>query len=305
MRSKIAPDPVARRFFPSEQRVQAKAIACERPAKRDEPLSRYSLADIVSIMKRERIVSAISRSTLCRWYQEDALRPWRYRHWLFPRDPQFLEKATVVLGLYHGFWNGERLGPDDYVLSADEKSQLQILNRRHATRAPIPGHGGQVEFEYERLGTLTYQAALDVNRGIVIGQIESSNCIATFNQLVNLVMTQPPYNTARRVFWVVDNGGSHHPSTFPARLASMHEHAIAINLPIHASWLNQIELYFSILERKALTPRDFNDRYEMAQRILAFEKRFSDQARPFNWKFTAEDLRERMKSLAQHYPKNL
>jgi hypothetical protein len=256
----------------------------------------------VLLMKRECIVTSISRSTLCRWYQQDALRPWRYRYWLFPRDPRFLEKATVVLDLYHGFWQGEPLGPDDFILSADEKSQLQILARRHPTQAPQPGHVGQVEFEYERLGTLTYQAALDVRRGIVIGQIESSNCIATFNQLTDRVMSQAPYKTARRVFWIVDNGGSHHPATFPTRLSNRHEHAIAVHLPIHASWLNQIELYFSILARKALTPRDFANGDEMAHRILAFEKRFSDQSRPFNWKFTAEDLRERTKSLSSALP---
>jgi len=256
----------------------------------------------VLLMKRERIVPSISRSTLCRWYQQDALRPWRYRPWLFPRDPRFLMKATVILDLYHGFWQGEPLGPDDFILSADEKSQLQILSRRHATRAPISKHMGQVEFEYERLGTLTYQAALDVRRGIVIGQIESSNCIETFNQLTDRVMSRAPYKTARRVFWIVDNGGSHHPATFPARLKNRHEHAIAIHLPVHASWLNQIELYFSILERKGLTPRDFADGDAMSERILAFENRLSSQARPFNWKFTADDLRERMKSLSSALP---
>jgi len=249
-------------------------------------------------MKQEGIVSQISRSTLCRWYQEDALRPWRYRQWLFPRDPLFLEKASAVLDLYQGIWQGERLGTDDYVLSADEKSQLQILRRRHPTRTPLPGQAGQVEFEYKRLGTLAYQAALDIQHGMVIGQIVESNCIKTFNQLVDQVMNQPPYKTARRVFWIVDNGGSHHPATFPARLTGLHEHAIAIHLPVHASWLNQIEIYFSILERKALTPRDFNNGAEMAQRILAFEERFCHQAQPFNWKFTTNDLHQRMHSLA-------
>jgi len=278
--------------------AQAKAIACESPTERKEPLARYSLGDIVLIMKQEGIVSQISRSTLCRWYQEDALRPWRYRQWLFPRDPLFLEKASVVLDLYQGIWQGERLGTDDYVLSADEKSQLQILRRRHPTRTPLPGQAGQVEFEYKRLGTLAYQAALDIQHGTVIGQIVESNGIQTFNQLVDQVMNQPPYHTARRVFWIVDNGGSHHPATFPARLTALHEHAIAIHLPVHASWLNQIEIYFSILERKALTPRDFNNGDEMAQRILAFEERFSHQVQPFNWTFTTNDLLQRMHSLA-------
>jgi len=249
-------------------------------------------------MKQEGIASTISRSTLCRWYHADALRPWRYHQWLFPRDPLFLDKAGVILDLYHGVWQGEALGPDDYILSADEKSQLQILPRVHATRAPQPGRMGQVEFEYERLGTLTYQAALDVRLGRVIGQIVEGNCIQTFSQLVDRVMNQPPYITAHRVFWVVDNGGSHHPSTFPARLSALYQQAIAIHLPVHASWLNQVELYFSILERKALTPRDFASDQQMADRILAFEARFNRQAQPFNWKYTAQQLRQRTRQLA-------
>ena len=119
--SKIVSDPVDRGPFPPEQQVQAKAIACERPNERDEPLSRYALADIALILHQEEIVNSISRSTLCRWYKQDALKPWRYHHWLFQRDPDFVRKATVVLDLYHGFWQGEALGADDYVLSSDEK----------------------------------------------------------------------------------------------------------------------------------------------------------------------------------------
>lgn len=249
------------------------------------------------IMKQEEIVSSISRSTLCRWYKQDALKPWRYHNWLFRRDPEFLSKATVVLDLYHGFWNGEALGADDYVISADEKCGLQILSRSHPTRSPQAGQPGQVEFEYERLGTLAYQAALDVFTGTVIGQIQPNNCILTFNQLVQKVMIRPPYNTARRVFWLVDNGSSHHPATFPTRLNDLYKHAIAVHLPTHASWLNQVELYFSILQRKALTPRDFNSRDEMVDRIMAFQDRFSAQAKPFNWRFSADDLRQRMQLL--------
>ena len=260
-------------------------------------MSRYSLADIGLIMQQEKIVSSISRSSLCRWYKQDALKPWRYHNWLFSRDPEFLTKATLVLNLYQGMWAAEALGADDYVISADEKCGLQILARCHPTRAPISGKQGQVEFEYERLGTLAYQAALDVFQGTVIGQIQPSNGILTFNQLVHKVMSQPPYNTARRVFWIVDNGSAHHPATFPTRLADLYEQAIAVHLPTHASWLNQIELYFSILQRKALTPRDFNSQDEMADRILAFQDRFSAQAKPFNWRFSTDDLRQRMNLL--------
>ena len=277
--------------------AQAKAIACELPTEREEPLSRYSLEDIVYLMKREEVVASISRSTLCRWYRRDALKPWRYRQWLFPRDPHFLAKASVVLELYHGFWQGEPLGADDYVLSADEKCGLQVLARCQPTRPPLPAQAGQVEFEYERLGTLAYQAALDVFSGQVIGQIVDKNCILTFNQLVDLVMNQAPYHSARRVFWITDNGPSHHPATFSARLSGLHEHAIAVHLPTHASWLNQIELYFSILQRKALTPRDFESPSHMAHRILAFQERFSARAKPFNWRYSVIDLQKHMQLL--------
>lgn len=133
-----------RRLFPPQQVVQAKAIACEPPAKREQPLSRYGLSDIVIILKDEGIVETISRSTLCRWFKADALRPWRYRQWLFQRDPFFLERATVVLDLYEGFFEGKPLGPKDYLISADEKAGLQVLARTAPTRVPRAGETGQV-----------------------------------------------------------------------------------------------------------------------------------------------------------------
>ncbi len=277
--------------------MQAKAIACEPPAQREQPLSRYGLSDIVLILKDEGIVSSISRATLSRWFQRDALRPWRYRQWLFRRDPLFLERATVVLDLYQGFFEGQPLGPNDYVLSADEKAGLQVLSRKAPTRVPMAGQVGQVEFEYERHGTLCYQAALDVQCGRVMGQVVERNCIETFNGLVDQVMQQAPYAKAERVFWLVDGGSSHHRSTFPERLSGLYSNAIAVHLPVHASWLNQIELYFSILQRKALTPRDVQSKAALRARLLDFQRHYNRVGGPFTWKFTAADLRERMRKV--------
>jgi hypothetical protein len=93
-----------------------------------------------------------------------------------------------------------------------------------------------------------------------------------------------------RVFWIVDQGSSHRPTTFPDRLHDQFPNATAVPLPVHASWLNQIEIYFSILERKALTPNDFADLQAVADRIGAFGKFFMRTATPFNWNFTREDL---------------
>lgn len=287
----------ALRFFPPQEIAQAKAVACERPALLKLPLSRFSLAEVRAWLLEEQVVSTVSVTTVWRWLSQDAIRPWYYRSWLFPRDPQFVAKAGVVLDLYQGWWQGRPLGPDDYVLSADEKSQLQVLGRPAATLAPIRDEIGRYEYEYIRGGTVAYLAAVDVFRGQVFGRVDTTTGIEPFNRLVHQVMRQEPYASARRVFWLVDNGASHHPSTFPARLRDLYPNATAVMLPFHASWLNQIELYFSILQRKALTPNDLATKEAMIDRLLGFEHRYNRSAKPFHWKFTRADLEERVKRL--------
>ena len=118
-----------------------------------------------------------------------------------------------------------------------------------------------------------------------------------FQALVDLVMKQEPYASAERVFWILDNGSSHHPSTSPGRLQEAYPNLIAIHLPVHASWLNQIEIYFSILQRKALTPNDLGERRQMEDRILGFERRYNQTSKPFKWRFTRSNLEERLREL--------
>jgi len=227
---------------------------------------------------------------------QDALKPWRYRYWLFPRDPAFVQKACVILDLYAGFWQGQRLGADEYVLSADEKT-IQVLKRRHDELPSVPGYTRRVEFEYKRLGTIAYHAAWDVFRGQLLGRVAPNTCIATFNQLIEEVMTQEPYHSSARTFWVVDGGPAHHPNTFPARLRAMYPDAVAVSLPTHSSWLNQIEIVFSIVQRKVLTPMDVTDKQTLSKRVLDFQDYYQETAKPFNWKFTAADLKARLDAL--------
>ena len=236
-----------------------KALACELPARRDEPLSRYSTADLARLVGDHPQCPAMSGSTIWRILHRDALRPWRHRSWLFPRDPQFAAKAGRVLDLYEGFWDGRPLHPDDCILSADEKTSIQARGRRHATTPPRPGQAMRVEHEYARGGALAYLAAWDVRRGGTIGRCEATTGIAPFGRLVDQVMQQEPYCSAPRVFWVVDNGSSHRGTAAVERLQRRYPTLILVHLPTHASWLNQIELYFSILQRKVLTPNDFPD----------------------------------------------
>jgi hypothetical protein len=226
-----------------------------------------------------------------RWLHRAAIKPWQHRSWIFPRDPDFETKAARVLDLYARTWNGTELGPDDYVISADEKSQLQALRRRHPGRPSGPGHTRQVEFEYRRGGTLAYFAAYDVHRAHVIGTIAPKTGIEPFTELVATVMTREPYKSARRVFWVVDNGSSHAGQAAIDRMAAAWPTATLVHLPIHASWLNQVEIYFSVTQRNAISPVDFADLDALAARILAFQDRYNSGSTPFDWTFTRTDLR--------------
>ena len=227
----------------------------------------------------------------------DAIRPWFHRSWISIKDPRFLEKAGPVLDLYHGYFEGACLGPKDYVLSADEKSQLQILERMFPCSPPGPGKPIHCESDYKRHGTVGYLAALDIRSGRVFGRVDQTTGIEPFQALVDLVMKQEPYASDERVFWILDNGPSHHPSTSSARLKKAYPNLIAIHLPIHASWLNQIEIYFSILQRKALTPNDLATRNQMEDHILGFQRRYNQTLRPFNWRFTRSNLEEGLRDL--------
>jgi len=230
-------------------------------------------------------------------FSADALKPWNHRTWVFPRAPDFEVKAARILDLYEGLWEGEPLGENDWVLCADEKTSIQARHRRHATLSPAPGRIMKVEHEYERKGALAYVAAWDVRRARVFGRCEATTGIEPFNRLVEQVMAKEPYCSARRVFWVVDNGSSHRGQASIERLHNRWNNAVLVHTPVHASWLNQIEIYFSVLQRKVLTPNDFASIDALADRILAFERHYEQAARPFQWKFTRTDLRDLMERL--------
>lgn len=286
-------------LFPSRTLVEIKAIACELPAKRGLPLSRFSLSEILGEIQRAGVHPVPSRSALWSILRESGIRPWFHRSWVFRRDPRFAERAGPILDLYEGRWNGEPLGPEDHVLCADEKTGIQVLSRPHPTEAPGPGKQMRVEFEYRRHGTIGYTGAVDVRSGRAFGACPSRNTRITFRRFVKTVMAREPYASARRVFWIVDNGSAHHPTTFGPWLSRACPNAVAVHTPVHASWLNQEEIFLSILDRKALTPRDLSGRAEAIQRILRFQERYNRNCRPFRWRFTRRDLRRLLREAGE------
>lgn len=280
-------------------------MACELPLQHGLPLSRYSGRDLVREVARRGLVASISGRTLWRWLDEDAIRPWQHRSWIFPRDPDFQVKAERVLDLYQGLWNHQRLGADDYIVSADEKTSIQARLRLRPTVPPQPHQAMRVEFEYERGGALAYMAAWDVRRAKVFGRCETTTGIQPFDRLVQQVMEQEPYRKARRVFWIVDNGSSHRGEAARRRLQHAYANLILVHLPVHASWLNQVEIYFSVIQRKVLTPNDFSSLTEVADRLLAFQTYYEQIAKPFEWKYTRADLHELMQKISRPTPVDL
>ena len=279
--------------------MQVKALACELPYETGIPLSRFSCREIAAEAVRRGIVAQISGATVWRWLDEDAIKPWQYRSWIYPRDPEFEAKAGQVLDLYQGIWRGQTLGADEYVICSDEKTSIQSRVRIHPTQPARAHQSMRVEHEYERGGALAYMAAWDVKGAKVFGRCEKKSGIAAFERLVADVMSREPYRSARRVFWVVDNGSSHRGVPSIKRMKSGWPNAELVHLPVHASWLNQMEIYFGIVHRKVLTPNDFVSLEGVAQRLKEFERHYERVAKPFEWKFTREDMSRMLRKLRE------
>jgi transposase len=287
------------RFTPL-QAAEVKALACQLPAETGAPLSRWSCPELAREAVARGVAGSISESTVRRWLAEDTLKPWQYRSWIFIRDPDFQAKAARVLDLYAGTWAGEPLGPDDYVVSSDEKTSIQARCRCHPTLAPGQARAMRVNHEYSRGGAVAYLCAYDVHRAKVFGRCEPTTGIVPFMALVDQVMTAEPYASAKRVFWVVDNGSSHRGKASIDRLAAAYPNAVLVHTPVHASWLNQVEIFFSIVQRKVVAPNDFTDLDQIRDRLRAFEARYNATAQPFQWKFTTTDLEDLLARLDRH-----
>jgi hypothetical protein len=278
-----------RPLFPPRDHAVVTAIACEAVAQTKLPLSRLSLTDLAT-RAAGALGKPISPSTVWRILDADAIKPWRYEYWIFPRDPQFAAKAGRVVDLYAGWWEGQRLGDKDFIISTDEKTSIQARIRCYPTLPTGPGRAMRVEHEYERGGALQYLAGWDVRQGRVMGRCEATTGIAPFHRLVDQLMGVEPYCSAERVFWVADNGSSHRGRAAARRLRQAYGNAILVNTPVHASWFNQVEIYFSIIQRKVLTPNDFASLAEVEERLRLYEELTNREPRPFEWKFDREKL---------------
>lgn len=290
-----------RRRISEQDRAAVVALACQLPAETGVPLSRWTGPELRREVEERGLVStAVSESSLLRILAENPVKPWQYRSWITPRDPQFEAKASVILDLYQGICQGEPLQPGDRVLSVDAKPSIQARGRLSPVVPAGPGQVMRVEHEYKRNGALALLACYDVHEGTVTATTPRTTGIVPFMDLMAEVMEQPEYRDAPRVFVIVDNGSDHRGEKAVRRLRRAHPNAIMIHTPVHASWLNQVEIFFSVIQKKVVSPNNFNSTEELSETLLAFIKRYNRTAKPFNWKYTADDLRDLLARIAEH-----
>jgi transposase len=287
------------RRISAAQRAAVVALACQLPAATGVPLSRWTGPELAAELAARGLAGLISASSILRILAEHPVRPWQYRSWIYPRAPDFEAKATVILDLYQGFYGGKPLRPGDRLLSFDAKPSIQARGRCHPTAPAARGDPMRVEHEYVRHGALALLAGLDVHTGTVFAATPATTGIKPFMDLAGQVMARPEYASAPRVFVIVDNGSDHRGQAAIDRLATAHPNAIMIHTPVHASWLNQIEIFFSIIQKKVVSPNDFASLDELSATLLAFTDRYNQTARPFNWKFTASDLTDLLRRISE------
>jgi transposase len=282
-------------------RAAVVALACQLPAATGVPLAHWTGPELAAELAAQGLVSApMSVSSLLRILAAHPVKPWQYRSWIYPRDPDFEAKAKVILDLYQGFYEGKRLRSGDRILSVDAKPSIQARGRCHPAAPAAPGKPVRVEHEYVRHGALALLAALDIRTGKVFASTPKTTGIVPFMDLIGQVMDRPEYANAPRVFVIVDNGSDHRGRTAIGRLRSAHPNAVMIHTPVHASWLNQVEIFFSIIQKKVVSPNDFASTDELSRTLLAFIDRYNPNTRPFNWKFTASDLTELLHRITEH-----
>ena len=273
------------------ERAAVVALACQLPAATGVPLSRWSGPELAAEITKAGLASPISPSSVLRILAEHPIKPWQYQSWIYPRDPDFAAKATVILDLYQGYYQGKRLRPGDRIISVDAKPSIQaraVLPRHRPARArPAGARRARIPAPAPWPCWPPWTCA----PGRCSPPTPATTGIAPFMDLMGQVMSAEPYASAPRVFVIVDNGSDHRGQAAIGGCANAYPNAIMIHTPVHASWLNQVEIFFSIVQKKVISPNDFaSPGDQLAATLLAFIDRYNQTARPFNWKFTATDL---------------
>ncbi len=299
---KDLPRPGAPRRFSSEARAQVTALACSLPRSHGIPLTHWSRAELARHAATVPTLPSISPRTIGRWLGEEQIRPWRFHSWQHIQDSEtFLQRARPVLWLYEHARS--LLQEGTWVVCVDEKTSIQAREAEQAPRPTIPKHVLHQSPRYHRRGALHLMAGLSVADGLVYGQCATRKRFMDFTAFLQAaLLVEALRRKVHTIAFILDNGTTHAPKRFPHWLE---EQSLSLNkqltfqvywLPTNASWLDQIEIWFSLLQRKLLQPNHFGSLDELERAILDFIVRYNQTAKPLTWSYTVEKLEHKLAS---------
>jgi transposase len=254
-------------------------LACERPDKFGRSLSQWDCAELALQVKRDGLVDTISPETVRRILAHHKLKPWRCHMWLSsdkPRDPVFYERVREIVDLYT-----RPLPEDEVVICVDEKTSVQPRPRLAKTRPCLPALPNQVEHEYKRAGAVNLFAGFDTRTGKVYGRLYNRKRQIEFIAFLESIERELPA-TIKTIHLICDNVSVHYGKKV-RRWLKNHDRFVLHFTPVHCSWLNQVEQWFSILQRKRLRIVDFDSIADLTAKIEQFIAQWNEVAHPFNW----------------------
>jgi len=269
-----------RRVFPPEVALHLVKMACELPEEQGRSLSLWTCAELARSLREAGVVASISPQSVQRILASHKLKPWRVHYWLSPkapRDEAFRAQVLEICDLYTRL-----LGEHERVLSLDEKTSLQPRTRSSETRPPQPALlPARLEHEYTRKGALNLFAAFDTRTGEVMGILRRRKRQVEFIELLEEIDRGTPAKITA-IHLICDNVSVHHGKMVRAWIEK-HPRFQMHFTPVHCSWMNQVEQWFSILQRKRMAAPNFQDLADLEAKIKAFIVEWNDVAHPFNW----------------------
>jgi transposase len=281
-----APRAGTRRTFTPLQRTRVVALACSAPRQYGKPWQRWSGEKLARVAIEQQIVESIAPSTVRTWLRQDKIKPWRYHSWQHSTDPQFVEKAVPVLDLYEHAPQLQARG--ELTICVDEKTSIQARQRVTPTKAAAPGAVMQVADRYKRMGAVQLFCALAVASGLTFAQTRLRKKFADFKAFLGELFQSSLCASITVLHLILDNGPTHAPKQLATWLASL-ELAFEVRLywlPTYASWLDQVEIIFSKVQRDVLTPSDFASTQALERTLHTYFADLNQQPKPIEWTYT-------------------
>jgi transposase len=268
--------------FDAITRSELISLAC-RPVPAELCRNQWTHDELRSALLDAGLIDAISVPSVARLLAEVDLRPQRFKMWIHSPDPLFRPKVTNICALYTA-----PARPDEVVVCVDEKTGMQALRRRFPGRAPSPLEIGRWQFEYKRCGTRCLTAAFDVHTGDVFGRVTRRRTKQDLLAFLEALARRYPWQTVHVVWDNLNTHSGPHIEDFNRRHGGRFRFHYT---PVHASWCNQIELWFSVLARRVLRRGSFADADDLEVRVVRFIELWNTLERhPFRWTFKGYPL---------------